>query len=191
MQLQLGWYDLQALSCSLILFVDPDSWSCRAEHQYSHINEACRWEDGEKSISISILGWDAIAGFVLFLDPDSWCWWALVFWDERHASASGIIRLAGLVLFLDVFWALVLVLFLDLVGQSVGILICKGCRWDDGEQNISISTLVLYYTSCWDFVGIKIEIVGMDPNCCHPKPRPTMIFWLSLISVPKGNLTNM
>ena len=32
---------------------------------------------------------------------------------------------------------------------------------------------VLYYTSCWDFVGIKIEIVGMDPNCCHPKPRPT------------------
>ena len=24
---------------------------------------------------------------------------------------------------------------------------------------------VLYYTSCWDFVGIKIEIVGMDPNC--------------------------
>lgn len=32
---------------------------------------------------------------------------------------------------------------------------------------------VLYYTSCWDFVGIKIEIVGMDPNCYHPKPRPT------------------
>ena len=32
---------------------------------------------------------------------------------------------------------------------------------------------VLYYTSCWDFVGIKIEIVGMDPNCCHPKPRPS------------------
>ena len=23
---------------------------------------------------------------------------------------------------------------------------------------------VLYYTSCWDFVGIKIEIVGLDPN---------------------------
>ena len=34
---------------------------------------------------------------------------------------------------------------------------------------------VLYYTSCWDFVGIKIEIVGMDPNCCHPKPRPTTL----------------
>ena len=32
---------------------------------------------------------------------------------------------------------------------------------------------VLYYTSCWDFVGIKIEIVGMDPNCYHPKPWPT------------------
>ena len=33
---------------------------------------------------------------------------------------------------------------------------------------------VLYYTSCWDFVGIKIEIVGMDPNCYRPKPRPTV-----------------
>ena len=32
---------------------------------------------------------------------------------------------------------------------------------------------VLYYTSWWDFVGIKIKIVGMDPNCCHPNPRPT------------------
>ena len=32
---------------------------------------------------------------------------------------------------------------------------------------------VLYYTSWWDFVGIKIEIVGMDPNCYHPKPRPS------------------
>ena len=39
---------------------------------------------------------------------------------------------------------------------------------------------VLYYTSqhfiCWDFVGMTIQdpkIVGMDPNCRHPKPRPT------------------
>ena len=32
---------------------------------------------------------------------------------------------------------------------------------------------VLYYTSWWDFGGIKIEIGGMDPNCHHPKPRPT------------------
>ena len=31
----------------------------------------------------------------------------------------------------------------------------------------------MYYTSWWDFVGIKIEIVGMDPNCSHPKPRPS------------------
>ena len=31
-----------------------------------------------------------------------------------------------------------------------------------------VCSAVLYYTSCWDFVGIKIEIVGMDP-----KPRPT------------------
>ena len=32
------------------------------------------------------------------------------------------------------------------------------------------SMAVLYYTSWWDFVGIKIKIVGMDPNCCHPNP---------------------
>ena len=32
---------------------------------------------------------------------------------------------------------------------------------------------VLYYISWWDFVGIKIKIVGMDPNCHHPKPRPS------------------
>lgn len=25
----------------------PVPWSCRAEGRYSHINEACRWEDGE------------------------------------------------------------------------------------------------------------------------------------------------
>ena len=32
---------------------------------------------------------------------------------------------------------------------------------------------VLYYTSCWDCVGMKFDIVGIDPNCRHPKPRPT------------------
>ena len=45
---------------------------------------------------------------------------------------------------------------------------------------IILSRAVLYYTSqhfiCWDFVGMTIQdpqIVGMDPNCHHPKPRPT------------------
>ena len=39
---------------------------------------------------------------------------------------------------------------------------------------------VLYYTSqysiCWDFGGMTIQdlkCVGIDPNCYHPKPRPT------------------
>ena len=43
-------------------------------------------------------------------------------------------------------------------------------RWAEVERE---NRAVLYYTSCWDFVGIKIEIVGMDPNCFRPKPRPT------------------
>ena len=41
---------------------------------------------------------------------------------------------------------------------------------------------VLYYIYqhfiCWDFVGMTIQdpkIVGMDPNCLHPKPRPSTI----------------
>ena len=47
------------------------------------------------------------------------------------------------------------------------------------HQNI-ISLAVLYYTSqyfiCWDFVGMTIQdlkCVGIDPNSCHPKPRPS------------------
>ena len=28
-------------------------------------------------------------------------------------------------------------------------------------------TAVLCYTSCWDCVGMKFEIVGIDPNCLH------------------------
>ena len=39
---------------------------------------------------------------------------------------------------------------------------------------------VLYYTSWWDFGGIEFEIGGIefeiggiDPNCHHPKSRPT------------------
>ena len=31
----------------------------------------------------------------------------------------------------------------------------------------------MYYTSWWDFSGIEFEIGGIDPNCRHPKPRPT------------------
>ena len=34
---------------------------------------------------------------------------------------------------------------------------------------------LLYYTSWWDFDGINIKIVGMDPNCYHPKSRPTTL----------------
>ena len=34
------------------------------------------------------------------------------------------------------------------------------------------------YSFCWDSVGLDIkdlEFVGMDPNCCHPKLRPTTL----------------
>ena len=44
----------------------------------------------------------------------------------------------------------------------------------------NITVAVFYYTSqCfvwWDFGGMTIQDLntgGMDPNCCHPKPRPT------------------
>ena len=47
------------------------------------------------------------------------------------------------------------------------------CHHSNSQIQVPKFKAVLYYTSCWDFVGIKIEIVGMDPNCFHPKPRPT------------------
>ena len=28
----------------------------------------------------------------------------------------------------------------------------------------------LQYTSWWDGSGMKFEMRGMDPTCCHPKP---------------------
>ncbi len=31
----------------------------------------------------------------------------------------------------------------------------------------------LQYTSWWDGSGMKFEMGGMDPTCCHPKPQPT------------------
>ena len=34
---------------------------------------------------------------------------------------------------------------------------------------------VLYYTSWWDFGGIKFKIVGIKPHCHHLKPRPTTV----------------
>ena len=59
---------------------------------------------------------------------------------------------------------------------------------------------VLYYISqhfiCWDFVGMTIQdpkIVGMDPNCLHPKPRPTTpqdLFGTSLFLYQKENFGN-
>ena len=52
---------------------------------------------------------------------------------------------------------------------------------------------VLYYTSCWDCVGMKFEIVGIDPNCLHPKPRPTTpqdLFKTSLFLYQKENFGN-
>ena len=52
---------------------------------------------------------------------------------------------------------------------------------------------VLYYTSCWDCVGMKFEIVGIDPNSYHPKPRPTTpqdSFKTFLILYQKENYRN-
>ena len=49
---------------------------------------------------------------------------------------------------------------------------------------------------CWDFVGMTIQgpkIVGMDPNCLHPKPRPTTpqdLFGTSLFLYQKENFGN-
>merc|ERR1712105_39996 len=54
-------------------------------------------------------------------------------------------------------------------------------------------TAVLYYTSWWDFGGIEFEIGGIDPNCRHPKPRPTTprdFFDLIYFQYQKGNLGN-
>ena len=50
---------------------------------------------------------------------------------------------------------------------------------------------VLYYTSWWDFVGIEFEIGGINPNCRHPKPRPSTpcdFFDLIYFLYQKGNL---
>ena len=58
-----------------------------------------------------------------------------------------------------------------------------------GSNHFEKIVAVLYYTSWWDFGGIKFEIGGMDPNCRHPKPRPTTphdFFWLNSFSVPKS-----
>ena len=52
---------------------------------------------------------------------------------------------------------------------------------------------VLYYTSCWDCVGMKFDIVGIDPNCRHPKPRPTTpqdLFKTLLFLYQKENYRN-
>ena len=46
---------------------------------------------------------------------------------------------------------------------------------------------VLQYMSCWDWVGMKFKMVGMDPNS-HPKPWPTNpqdSFCIINTSVPK------
>ena len=51
---------------------------------------------------------------------------------------------------------------------------------------------VLYYTSCWDCVGMKFEIVGIDPNCLHPKPRPSTpqdLFDISIVLYQEGKLS--
>ena len=52
---------------------------------------------------------------------------------------------------------------------------------------IAASTAVFYYTSSyftwWDFGGMTIQdpkIGGIDPNSCHPNPRPTtLVFFLT------------
>ena len=51
----------------------------------------------------------------------------------------------------------------------------------------------LQYTSWWDGSGMKFEMGGMDPTCCHPKPRPTNprdFFDTSLLLYRKGMNTN-
>ena len=48
--------------------------------------------------------------------------------------------------------------------------------WRVRSGNWIQQTAVLQYMSCWNWVGMKFKMVGMNPNCCHPKPRPT-IFW--------------
>ena len=61
-------------------------------------------------------------------------------------------------------------------------------QFDDLDEAVS------YYTSLcftwWDFDGMIIQdpkIGGIDPNSCHPIPRPTTLafFRYILISVPK------
>ena len=50
---------------------------------------------------------------------------------------------------------------------------------------------VLYYTSCWDCVGMKFDIVGIDPNSRHPKPRPPQdLFKTLLFLYQKENYRN-
>ena len=52
---------------------------------------------------------------------------------------------------------------------------------------------VLYYTSCWDCVGMKFDFVGIDPNSRHPKPRPTTpqdLFKIFLFLYQKENFRN-
>ena len=45
-------------------------------------------------------------------------------------------------------------------------------RGGDVVVLVGLEGAVLYYTSCWDCVGMKFDIVGIDPNSRHPKPRP-------------------
>ena len=55
--------------------------------------------------------------------------------------------------------------------------------------NINGGWAVLQYMSCWDWVGMKFKMVGMDPNRCHLKPRPATLIrkhpewmvWLHLV----------
>ena len=52
---------------------------------------------------------------------------------------------------------------------------------------------VFYCTSCWYCVGMKFEIVGIDPNCQNPKPRPTTpqdLFKTFLFLYQKENFRN-
>ena len=72
----------------------------------------------------------------------------------------------------------------------IGLILFIGTNWSCYFLgNINGGWAVLQYMSCWDWVGMKFKMVGMDPNRCHLKPRPATLIrkhpewmvWLHLV----------
>ena len=66
--------------------------------------------------------------------------------------------------------------------------------WGQHLWEVRVSAVLYYisqYSICWDFGGMTIQdlkCVGIDPNCCHPKPRPstpTDLFGISIVLYQK------